>query len=298
MCRIGFATGTMRGIFTFSMLLALVPAGSPVCQAADKWRPGQNMKQSMIRLLAPTSVLLEKSDYGFTQTAYLGAFLHPGNFSYMTTVLNAGQSYGFIGAGDNDVRDLDIIIEDESGKVVAEDVKDDATPVVQFTPRKTQRYKIKLKLQDARVACFCGMVWLRKGGWSVPVRNLDVAMDNMLNHCENVASQRSARFLDVPGEWAVIGTIIEEGKTHIINDIRLGTGRRAVTSGGDTVTRDIDLALFEDGPSPKIISKDQDDDASPLVQCVATKTKRYGLIIKDAKSNGGTLIFTAILEVE
>jgi hypothetical protein len=106
--------------------------------------------------------------------------------------------------------------------------------------------------------------------------------------------------MDVPGEWAVIGTILEEGKSSVFTDLRLGSGRRAVTSGGDTVTRDIDLAIFEDnkGNATRILDKDEDKDAAPLVQFSAVSSKRYGILIKNAKSNGGTLIMTALLDVD
>jgi len=297
MRRSGFATRPLAGLMGFTLLLALGQFGTSVCRAQE-WRPGENMKKSMVRLLAPVSVLIDQSDYRFSDIAYLGAFIKPGNYSYITTTLTEGKNYEFVGAGDDDVKDLDIIITDDRGRVVAEDTDNDATPLVRFTPDKTGRYTLKLKLEDARVSCFCGMALLERGGWKVPVKNLDAAMDSMLEHCRNVARQRPARFLDVTGEWAVMGTILEEGKSQIFNDIRLGTGRTAVTAGGDTVTRDIDLAIFEDGDSPKIIVKDEDDDAAPLVDCRTTDDRRYGVVIKNSKSNGGTLIFTAILTVD
>jgi hypothetical protein len=267
--------------------------------AADKWTPGQNMRSSMIRLLAPVSTIVDKKEYGFSQTAYLGAFLRPGGFSFLRTTLTAGTAYLFIGAGNQSARDLDILIEDESGRVVAKDVQVDAVPMVFFTPDQTRPYTLKLHLPAATAPCFCGMALLQKGGgWNVPAGNLDAAMDNMIAHCEDVATRRAAKFLDVPGEWAVIGTILKEGKQNIFSDLRLGTGRRAVVAGGDTATRDIDLYIFRDGLKPKLLDADKDDDASPLVHCVADAAERYGVLIQNSKSDGGTMIMTALLDID
>jgi hypothetical protein len=279
--------------------LVLWALATPSLRAADEWTPGQNMRSSMVRLLAPVSTIVDKGEYGFSQTAYLGALLRPGGFSFLATTLNAGTTYLFIGAGSQPARDLDIVIEDDAGRVVASDVRADAIPMVWFTPGRTGRFTLRLKLAAANGACFCGMTLLEKGGgWQIPARNLDAAMDNMIAHCEGVASQRAAKFLDVPGEWAVIGTILREGKSEIFSDIRLGQGRRVIVAGGDTVTRDIDLAVFEDGPKRSILNADEDADASPLVQCVADAEKRYGVVIRNAKSDGGTMIMTALLDVQ
>ncbi len=280
------------------LVVALPPSGQATCRAQEEWTPGFYMKESMVRLLAPASEITKSSDYGFWDTAYLGAFLRPGGFSYLTTTLEQGQSYAFVGAGNEPTRDLDVIIEDEQGRVAAEDVDESTTPVVVFQPTRTGRYTIKLLLYDAEAPCFCGVALLKKNGWSVPVENLDVAMNNVLARCDNVARQVPSRFLETPGEWAVIGTILREGASQTFYDINLGSGRRVVTSGGDTVTRDIDLQVYQDGSNPTVLDVDTDPDAAPLVECVASQASRYGVTITNAASNGGTLIMTAILDVD
>ncbi|HKI19611.1 MAG TPA: hypothetical protein VKA15_17120 [Isosphaeraceae bacterium] len=270
-----------------------------ILRVAGGWGPGQFMRESMIKLLAPALQIIGATRFGFSQPAYLGACLQPGRFSFLTTTLTRGRTYAFLGAGNHTAQDLDIIIEDASGKVVAQDVDDNATPRVQFTPSRTGRYTLKLKLHDAIAPSFCGMVLLRQNGWTVPARNLDIAMDNMLAHCQNVATRRAAKFLDLPGEWAVVGTIIEPGKSSTFTDIRLGSGRRAITSGGDSVTRDIGLEVFEDGATPRLVlDTDQGEDAAPVVQCTASSFKRYGLEIKNPRFEGGTMIMTALLDVD
>ena len=98
--------------------------------------------------------------------------------------------------------------------------------------------------------------------------------------------------------WAVIGTILKQEGFRSFSDIRLGSRRIAITSGGDTMARDIDLAIFRDMGELELISKDTDDDPSPLIECVASSKFAYTLSIKNAKSNGPTLIMTALLDVD
>ncbi|MEL7266339.1 MAG: hypothetical protein AAFP69_16220, partial [Planctomycetota bacterium] len=144
--------------------LVLTPAGR-IC--ADDWGPGEAMAQSMLINLALGRAASEKGSLGFSDTCYLGAFLSPGNNSYMTMTLEGGRLYAFVGATDVDA-DLDILIERESGGIVAKDTKTDNVPIVTFTPPSTGLYTVRLKLYSADQARFCGMMLLQDGGWTVP----------------------------------------------------------------------------------------------------------------------------------
>lgn len=283
------------------LLVAMLPlyVGPAIADSSDeRWTPGESLRQSMVRLLATASVLNVQSDFGFLETAYLGAFLRKGNYAFLTMTLEEGTNYAFLGSGNEPTRDLDIVVLDESDKVIASDVKRDSTPIVKFTPPRTGRYRIRLMLQDADAACFCGIVLMRQEGWDVPTRNLDVALSNMLKACVSVAKQKPARFLSVPGEWAVIGSILKPGESHTLSDVHLGEGRRVIVAAGDTVCTDIDLSVFLDAMPFEVLNKDEDKDALPLVQCKATDANRYGIIVRNAKSKGGAMILTAILDIE
>ena len=62
--------------------------------------------------------------------------------------LQNGKQYLFFGAARN-AADLDILIEDESKNGVAEDTKTDSVAAVEFSPTRTGKYTIKLKLHAA-----------------------------------------------------------------------------------------------------------------------------------------------------
>jgi hypothetical protein len=74
-----------------------------------------------------------------------------------TVQLTEGKAYRFLAAGDDDTKDLDLEIQDSSGKVVAQDVSVAADAKVEFTPQMSGRYTVRLRLYDSRnnLPCFC-----------------------------------------------------------------------------------------------------------------------------------------------
>ena len=277
---------------------ALTSALPLVARGQDDWRPGAYMRESMIKILAAAAVVQKDTDFGFWDTCYLGAFLRQGNHSFLSTTLEQGKTYAFIGAGNKQALDVDIIIEDEQGEIVQQDVADGAVAAVAFTPQTTQIYTIRLKLHQATEPCFCGMALMKKGGWDIPVQNLDQAMDRVLRSCENIARQTPIKFLDMPGEWAMSAQVVRPGQTGGFTDIRMGTGRRILTCGGDSTIEDIDLWLYDHANPGTALKLDTDPDPVPFVDYRTTADKRYGFLTKNVKSRGPGLIMTAQLHAQ
>ena len=71
-----------------------------------------------------------------------------------TVQLTEGKAYRFLAAGDNDTNDLDLEIQDASGKVVAQDVGVAADAKVEFTPQMSGRYTVRLRLYDSKKSVF------------------------------------------------------------------------------------------------------------------------------------------------
>lgn len=266
-------------------------------QANAQWNPGRHMSKSMAITLARGKAIEQKSDYGFCQTCYLGAFLQPGNDSFMTMPLEAGRSYVFMGSTACDDCDLDILVVDENGRVVAKDTDSDHVPAVEFTPSSTARYTVRLKLYRATTAQFCGMTLMQKGGWAVPIENLALASARTLKHCQYVASKTPARFLQEPGEWAMIGSIMREGEKSGYSDMRLGTGRRVIVACGDKHTRDLDLHGHQESPNREL-ANDTESDPTPILAFKTIGSARYAVNITNAHSSGATLVMTAILDID
>ncbi len=68
--------------------------------------------------------------------------------------LSAGTQYMVIGACDEDCTDIDIVVKDEDGDVVAQDFADDDVPIVRFTPSASGRFTIETSMYDC-TAYYC-----------------------------------------------------------------------------------------------------------------------------------------------
>jgi len=79
--------------------------------------------------------------------------------------LEAGKTYRFLAAGDNDARDVDLDVQDAAGNTVAKDEDTAAEAAVEFTVTTTGVYRVRLRLYAAEnnVDCVClGIVMVKK----------------------------------------------------------------------------------------------------------------------------------------
>jgi len=63
-----------------------------------------------------------------------------------TINMEAGKKYRLLAAGDKDAEDVDLRVTDMEGNVLKKDTARAATAEVDFTPKKTQRYMVELRL--------------------------------------------------------------------------------------------------------------------------------------------------------
>lgn len=279
---------------TVGLFSVLLSTGQAI--QAD-WNPGQHMAKSMLINLALGKSIQQNSDYGFCDTCYLGAFIQPSNNSFITTQLEAGREYLFAGAVEEG-NDLDITVEDHNGNLVARDTKTDNIPFVEFVPPQTALYTVRLKLHSANRAEFCGMVLMQKGGWNLPFENLGTASARALTRCQKVAELTSTRFLQEPGEWAMIGQVMAEGDGGMFSDMRLGQGQRVIITGTDSKSQDVDLAAYRDGSTRVRLASDTQSDNNPIIRLTTSRDSRYSIETINARSNGPSVVMTALLDID
>lgn len=65
--------------------------------------------------------------------------------------LNRNTSYRIYGDCDEDCSDMDFVLYDENGNVVADDELDDSVPIVDVRPRRTARYALKVTMHRCSV---------------------------------------------------------------------------------------------------------------------------------------------------
>jgi hypothetical protein len=74
-----------------------------------------------------------------------------------TLNLTAGKKYRFLAAGDNDAKDVDLEVKDAKGETLAADTDTAAEAKVDFTPKTSGKYLIRIRLYDSRdsLPCVC-----------------------------------------------------------------------------------------------------------------------------------------------
>jgi hypothetical protein len=275
---------------TRALLVCLAAAGA---LAAQEWRPGVYMRQAMDKIVVMGTAVEQKSHFGWDPNLCLmAAFLRPKATVEFDTTLEAGSSYAFLGGGDDTVEDLDLEIS-RSGEVVGRDTETDATPVVIVKPTETGTYTIRLNLYKATTGSFVAAAVLKQGGFTVPVKNLERALERNLALAGRAAQLgNGARFHDYNNQWAMYGWVIRQGEERGITRITFPKGRFHVLAAGDVHSRDLDLVVKQGGT---VLDSDTDDDATPVTTFNAGGSD-YSFTVKDVASDGPSLVIASVIE--
>jgi hypothetical protein len=282
--------------FALAVAAALTLASSPA--SAKDWVPGKYLNQALVRVMAGVRSVSEKTKYGLddASTCFIGALVVEGKQVTTRIPLKGGTQYALIGGGDDDVKDMDLYLEDSDGNVVAKDDATDANPVVVYTPREDGKYKVVMKLISTRAtSSFCCYATLRDGGFDVPLDNLATAAGKLLAMCERINDKLGwAAFHDGDGELCLIGSIMSEGQTLTQGGFVLEDRPYAFLATADGLAQDIDIKITDgDGTT---LASDQETDATPLV--VYKKGGTVSMKLSDVKSKGATLCMAAAVKLK
>lgn len=289
-----FARMFALAVVTLATLVVTAPAS-----AKEEWAPGKYLDQAMTRVIASVRKVTDKTAYGLDDqsSCFIGAYLEEGKSVGAATIpLTGGIEYAFMAGGDDDVNDLDLELRDSDGEVVAKDVATDSNPVVVFTPKEDGKYKVVMKLVSTKAkGSFVAYALLRKGGYDVPIKNLQTAWAALLGMCEKINDKLGwAAFHDGDDELCVIGSIMKEGETLSQGGIDLADRPYAFVGAADGQATDIDISVVDgDGD---VLAKDTENDAIPIV--LYSKGGTVKVKLSDVKSKGATLAMVAVVKLK
>lgn len=265
--------------------------------AEPKWVPGSRMVKAVTRVMEAGIQASTKIKYGFdSDLCVLGAFIQNGKAISFSRRLEAGKKYAFIGAGDDNAEDIDIVIKDADGNQVAEDSEDDAKPAAIFACDKTGTYTVRLELPKAEKAAFCALAFMvENAGFKLPEKDVVTAAAGCIAVCNQIndAMKGEAVFNDAPNQWAFYGTILKQDESIEVSNIRPGTGKCVFIAAGDKESSNIDLIIKDaDG---KDLDSDEKDDAFPMLVRDSKKEDSFRLKIRNTTAKGPALIFATVL---
>jgi hypothetical protein len=125
--------------------------------------PGYQRQTRVNLRRAAGTVVMARYNYRMNDDGIREGYIVNGSYQDATFQLEAGYTYAFAGACDNDCSDLDFVLYDPDGSVVGKDTDPDDTPLVNLTAAKTGVYTIRARIPrcNGPIGCY----WAVQAGW-------------------------------------------------------------------------------------------------------------------------------------
>ena len=284
---------TTNRISAIALSALTLMALATTAHAADTTK--QSLQQARDRMIAGATSLDSKSYAYDGVTPFSLAFIDRKNAASMVTPLTAGTPYAFVGVGDDDATDIDVIVKDSAGRIVAQDVDDDAVAATPFTPDKSGKYTVTLRLTDGKASSSaCALAIFRKGGgYKLSNDSVRTTTDNMFEVSQRLHNKYGSIYNSGGGQWAIVGNVLKAGGTSTLSGIRAAKGDYVFVAMGDEDMVDLDMTVRD--ARGKIIQQDTDSDNSAVCANTFAAPQMCSLELTNAKSSDFSLVTHAIL---
>lgn len=220
---------------------------------------GEYISECVQRAAQQAATAGEYTGYGTVADGFclLGGWISTGGELQYSLNLEAGTSYLIVGAGDRDVKDLDISVSDGSSTV--EDVEDDNTPFVHLAAEDTVEATITLRNhQGSSQPDFCVLIILQSQGGDGNADALVQAAQGLVKAVGGVGGGWSSD----PSDWCLVGGLFGTGGEAGINR-SFEAGEYALVGFGDSACKDLDASVTDDEGNP--VATDEETDSTPVV---------------------------------
>ena len=252
-------TQTLDGLYTKCNLMVAI--------AGTDWRPG---------------LCLAAAELGQAQTVSL------------ELELDVAQKYVFIASAEPGVLDVDLIIRDGAGQIVASDLEDDQTPIVELTVEAAATYTVQLHyLSGQPDTALVALGILRSFGLPVTDGTFrDVSRQFSAAAGAVRAAGGAERFWRGPGSWCLFGHLLDEDEGATVATLPLTPQRYFFAATAPESVQDIDLYLARTGP--ELLGADRDNDAYPMLDYTVTEPGPYRLRLEVAKARQASLVLLGL----
>lgn len=232
------------------------------------------------------------SGYGAATNSFcmLGGWIPKGKELQYSMTLEAGKGYLFVGAGDRDVGDLDLVVNDGANEV--KDTETDNTPWVHVKAEGECTATISLQnFHGTDQGDFCVVIILEEGGSSGAGANLNAVTGQLASAIDALHFQTDHGTADEPA-WCLMGGLFGTGGQLGI-ERGFAEGQYSVVGSGDAHCKDLDLEVQHEGQT---ICKDEDHDATPVGNMTVSGEARVSIHLKMFASDGNSFGIFAVLK--
>lgn len=255
---------------------------------------GEYISECVQRAVQQANTAGQYSGYGMATNSFcmLGGWISTGGELQYSMTFEAGTSYLIVGAGDSDVRDLDIAVSDGSNSL--EDSETDNTPFVHFGFEEPVQATITLKnYQGSGQPDFCIMLILQSEGGEGNAPSLNAAAQGLVRAVGGVGGGWSTEAASDPSGWCLVGGLFGTGGELGLSR-NFSEGSYALVGFGDAKCKDLDCAVVgEDGEA---VAADTETDSTPVVQFEASGDVTGSLVLRMHEANGNAFGVALILK--
>jgi hypothetical protein len=267
----------------------------------NSWRPGSFMAMALERLLIMAQRVNNSTDFGFDDkgSTVMAGFLTTSHSQKSSRPFEAGQTYAVIGAGSTEAN-VDIVVRDSAGNVVAADTEPDGNPTVTFTAATTDNYSIELSVVGQEQE-FGAVVIMQQGGLRIEAEILQAVFQRLLD--AGAFASAKVQEMGFPNglvfhesDWAVQGTILYAGEAIRQRGIRLEGNAAVFAAVSHEESLNIDLEVIDANSGQSWA--DNEPDSNPIVivdQPDASTT--YDLRVIYGQGESATLATSLILRI-
>lgn len=296
-----FRKAAQRGVIYLAFASTLLLFLPSVSLAQSNRSPFDFLKQSLVKILLASAVMenqLQNYDY-VEGNSLFGAYLAKGEYEGLTMQFSGGEEYLLIGAGDEDITDLDLAIVSTSGSVIVKDEKRDALPILHYTPQITGRRTIRLINFDAARSGFCAMIILKKNySSSMTFDQISEALDNVIAMAQ-LSGVLTAATGFAKNTFCLFGGRVAQGAEMYLYNVSLPYGKYLFVGAGSNNISDVDIFAIQqyesDNIAGAVVCKDVEEDRTPFCSFSASSGASYQLKYKNFSSYQPGFIFTILL---
>lgn len=236
------------------------------------------------------------SGYGMVSNSFclLGGWITKGHMLQYSLTLQEGHSYLFVGAGDRDVKDLDLSVSDGTNEV--KDEETDNTPFVHVTAESTVEVTITLTNYDGSgEPDFCAMIILEDEGGQANINSLNQAASGLCQMIDAVGNEWETDKASDGSSWCLMGGLMGTGGELGLSR-SFSPGTYILVGWGDSRAGDVDAAV-QNGDGEEVAA-DTETDNTPVVPFeVSGKSPLVGTLnLKMAQAKGNAFAICAVLK--
>jgi hypothetical protein len=269
------------------------------------WKPGSYMAKAVGDVVSWSQKAASATGLGFDGAGpcIMAAFMERRGEVMMNRWYEPGATHVVVALGSIGAKDLDLIVEDEDGRLIARDSEVDRNPTVEFTVDRAGAYRVRAVMADVESSgAFVAMAFLTSdtSGYQIPAEKFAESFTAALSHAE-YASTRIATSTRYGGlvfhanrqDASFYSDVLKSGETTQYTGIDLD-GPSVVLAGCDSDCSDIDIVV--EGPGGPW--SDTDSDARPTVIVPIDSPGKFTVKVIRKDRGDPCLVTTMILRLQ